>query len=131
MGNLRSLEARLARLEARILAIPDPEEQKAREQVTLAHHETWLLGGSFEDVMEKDRDPALWDFVLKYGPVHLEMVWKGLLDGREELLAAGVDFARLAGIDEDEVAAARASGATGPEVASEASGDLPLSEEDR
>ena len=130
MGNLRSLEARLARLEAHILAIPDPEEQKAREQVLMAHLETWLLGGSFEDVVEKDRDPALWEFDLRDGPVYLEMVWKGLLDGREELLAAGLDFARLGGVEEDDVAAARASGATGPEVASEASGDLPLSEED-
>lgn len=111
---LRSLEVRLARLEARISAVPDPEEEMERERVLLLHLNVWWLGGTLEDIAERDRDSDLWKVATEYGPVYLQMVWEGLLDGREELLAAGVDFARLAGVDEDDVAAARASVATGP-----------------
>jgi hypothetical protein len=60
-----------------------------------------------EDIPEKDRDPSMWEFVSDYAPVYLRLVWEGILDGRDELLAAGVDFTRLEGVDEDDVAAAR------------------------
>ncbi len=61
MGRLRALEARLARLEAGILAIPDPEEEASTKMFYL-HMETWFLGGSLEDIPEKDRDSSLWEF---------------------------------------------------------------------
>jgi hypothetical protein len=94
VGNLKTLEVRLARLEAHVAAILDPEEQEASAKMLLLHHDVWLLGGSFEDIPEEDRDPSIWEFVLKYGPVDLEMVWEGIVGGREELLVAGVDFTR-------------------------------------
>ncbi len=50
MGNVKALEARLARLEVRVAAITDPEEQEESERVLLLHIETWFLGGSFEDI---------------------------------------------------------------------------------
>jgi hypothetical protein len=91
----------------------------------------WLCGGTLEDVPEKDRDPSLWKFVQKYGPVQLRMMWEGTLDGRDELLAAGVDFTRLEGVDEDDVTAVRAGGSPGPrpQDASQRRGNLSLPKE--
>ena len=126
MGNLKSLEVRLARLEARVAAIPDPEEQEASAKMLLLHHDVWLLGGSFEDIPEEDRDPSIWEFVLKYGPVDLEMVWEGIVGGREELLVAGVDFTRVEGVDEEDVAAVRPYGAPGPDTPPKLWGNLSL-----
>lgn len=105
MGSLklRALEVRLARLEARVAAIPDREQEKERKRVWFLHEDAWLLGGTLEDIPEKDRDPSSWECLSEYGPVYLEMVWEGLLDGREVLLAAGVDFTRLESIDEDDI----------------------------
>ena len=60
-----------------------------------------------EDVPEKDRDPSMWEHAVKYGPVFLRMIWEGAMPRREELLAAGVDFTRVEGVDEDDVAAVR------------------------
>ena len=99
MGSLRTnaLETRLARLEARVAAIPDPEEQEESERVLLLHMETWSLGGSFEDIPKKDRNLSLWEHAVKYGPGNLGLIWEGILPGREEDLAAGVDFARASG----------------------------------
>ena len=96
MGSLRAkaLEARLARLEARVAAIPDPEEKEASNKRFCLHMETWLLGGSFEDIPKEDRDLSLWDFAVSYGPVYLGLVWEEILPGREECLADGVDFTR-------------------------------------
>ncbi len=100
MGTLKSLEARLACLEARVAAIPDPEEQEASRKTYLLHEETWLLGGSFEDIPAQDRDSSTWEFLLRYGPSYLGLVWEGILPGREELLAAGVDFTRASGCED-------------------------------
>ena len=116
MGRLRTYEARLARLEARIFSIPDPDEQKEEERVLRLYLNVWDRRGSLEDVPEKDRDPSMWQIVSDYAPVHLRMVWEGTLNGREEALAAGVDFTRLEGVDADDVAAVLASGAPGPPV---------------
>ena len=58
------------------------------------HVHTWLMGGSFEDIPEKDRNPTLWEEASKYGPVWLGLVREGVLPGHKELLAAGVDFTR-------------------------------------
>ena len=129
MGSLRALEARLARLEARVAAIPDPEEQEARHERLILHLDAWFIGGCFEDIPEKNRDASMWEFVLKYGPVYLEMVWEGIVDGREELLAAGVDFTRVEGVDEDDVAAVRPYGAPGPSTPSKLWGNFSLTPE--
>jgi hypothetical protein len=114
MGSLgaKALEARLARLEARVAAITDPEEQEESERMMFLHMETWFLGGSFEDIPKKDRDPRLWEHAVKYGPVHLGLVWEGLLSGREEYLADGVDFTRA--MDCSDVIGGRPYGASGP-----------------
>jgi hypothetical protein len=132
MGNLRSLEARLARLEARVGAIPDPEEVKERKRVWFLHEDAWLLGGSLEDVPEKDRDPSTWEILVEYGPIYLKMVWEGLVEGREEHLAEGFDFTRLEGVDEDDVAAARAGvpGLSDPKVAPKRRGNRSLTKEE-
>lgn len=94
MGSLRTLEARLARLEARVAAIPDPKEQDASTERWILHVDTWFLGGSFEDIQEKDREHSMWEDAVKYGPVFLKMIWEGNMSGRDELLTAGVDFSR-------------------------------------
>ena len=105
MGIPKRVEARLARLEASVKALPDPEAERERERVFRLHQATWLEEGSFEDIPKKDRDPGLWEFNCKYGPTMLEAIWEGVLDGREELLAAGVDFTRAEGINADDVRA--------------------------
>ena len=106
MGSLKSLEARLARLEARVAAIPDPEERDASTERWILHVDTWSLGGSFEDIPEKDRDPIMWEDVAKYGPAFLKMIWEENMPGREELLAAGVDFTRAKDADQGSVGVA-------------------------
>lgn len=134
MGNLRSLEARLARLEARVAAIPDPEKVKEQERILRLYLDVRDRGGTLEDVPEKDRDPCTWKVVSDYAPVYMGMVWEGLLDGREEALADGVDFTRLEGVDEDDVAAVRAGGTPGagdqPRVAPKRRGNRSLPKED-
>ena len=100
MASLKSLEARLARLEARVAAVPDPEEQEARDERWFLHTDTWLLEGSFEDMPEKDRDASMWESLSRYGPSYLGLIWEGILPGREELLAAGVDFTRARGCED-------------------------------
>ena len=131
---LRTLEARLTRLEARVAAFPDPVEEKERERILLLYLGLWDREGGLEDVSEKDRDPIMWKAVSDYAPVYLEMVWEGLLDGREEALADGVDFTRLEGVDENDVAAVRAGGTPGagdqPRVAPKRRGNRSLPKED-
>ena len=103
MGISKQLKARLARLEASVDALPDPQAERERERLGALHWTTWVEGNSFEDLPEKDRDPQLWDTYCRYGRVFLEMIEEGLLDGSEELPATGINFAREEGIDEDTV----------------------------
>ncbi len=103
MGIPKHLEERVARLEARVKYLPDPEAERERKRVVELHANTWLVEGSLEDIPEKDRDQELWGHYCKYSPVILRMIWEGNLEGRDELLAAGVDFTRAEGIDEDDV----------------------------
>ena len=116
MGSLRTnaLEARLTRLEVRVAAITDPEEQEESERLLLLHMKTWTLGGSLEDIPKKDRDPSLWEHAVKYGPGYLGLVWEGILPGREECLPDGVDFTRA--MDCSYIVRGRLYGAPGPDT---------------
>ena len=77
------------------------------------HFEMWMFEGSFEDIPEKDRDPELWEFFVRYSPVFLGLIWEGERPGREELLAAEVDFTR-AYDDGYDIVGVRPYGAPGP-----------------
>jgi hypothetical protein len=114
VASLKSLEARLTRLEARVAAVPDPKEQEARDERYNLHVVTWLLEGSFEDIPEKDRDPSMWETLSRYGPSYLGLVWEGILPGREGFLAAGVDFTRASGCEY--LVGGRPYGAPGPDT---------------
>ncbi len=94
MGNLKALEARLAHLEARVAAIPDPKVQEARDERWILHIDTWLHEGSIEDIPEKDCDSSMWNSLSQYGPSYMGLVWEEILPGREEFLAAGGEFMR-------------------------------------
>ena len=88
----RDLQERLNRLERQI---PRPADQTEREGWTeslLWHFKTWAVGGELEEVPEEIRDAKMWAYAEEYGPVFLELVWEGSIEGREEFLAAGVDF---------------------------------------
>ena len=117
MGISKGLQARLARLEAKVEALPDPvAEQEAeleRARLFELHWLTWATGGSFEDIPEKDRDPEIWESVLRYGPILLGYVWEGFEPGREELLAIGVDFTLA---DDLDIVSAPKYGAPGPDT---------------
>ena len=92
MGIPQRLQARLARLEAKVEALPDLEAELEWKTPLELHFLTWATRGSFEDIPEKDRDPEMWEFFCKHGPLFLGDIWKGFEPGREEYLAAGVDF---------------------------------------
>jgi len=98
-------------------ALPDPvAEQEAeleRARLFELHWLTWATGGSFEDIPEKDRDPEIWESVLRYGPILLGYVWEGFEPGREELLAIGVDFTLA---DDLDIVSAPKYGAPGPDT---------------
>ena len=73
--------------------LPDPEAERERKRLYELHFLTWARRDFFEDITEKDRDPELWKSIVeRYGPVFLGLIWKGHYPGREEYLAAGVDF---------------------------------------
>jgi hypothetical protein len=77
MGSLKRLQVRLARLEARAAGLSDQGGQKMRPRTCnlyKLHVHTWATGGSFEDILEKDRDLTLWEEASKYGPVFLGLV---------------------------------------------------------
>ena len=114
MSSLKRLEARLARLEVTFKDLGDLAKKEQEQKSLLERHiHTWLFGGSFEDIPEEERDLELWEFCCDYVPVWLELVWEEHLPGREQLLAAGVDFTRAEGIDEDMVGG-RPCGAADP-----------------
>lgn len=114
MRSLKHLEARLARLEMSFKGLPDlAKEEQEKKNLLELHIHTWLFDGSFEDIPEKERDLELWEFCRKYGPVWLGLVWENHPPGREQLLAAGVDFTRAEDIDE-EMVEGRPYGAGGP-----------------
>ena len=101
----KHLVERLARLEARVASLPDPEAEREKERVFGLHHLTWLDGGSFEDIPEKDRDRELWEQACYYGPALLAILWDKGGPERDEALADGVDFTRALDITEDDIRA--------------------------
>ena len=88
----RDLEVRLERIARRIPQPPDREERERRTAKFLEHCKVWSQGRMLEEVPAEIRDAQMWKFAQDYGPVFLELVWEGSIDGRAELLAAGVDF---------------------------------------
>ena len=104
MGVSKHLKARLARLEASVASLPDLQAERERERVALLHSETWLDGGSYEDIPEKDRNASLWETYCRYGHVFLKMIEEErVVDGSEELSAAGIGFTWEERINEDTV----------------------------
>ena len=103
----------LTRLEARVRCLPDPEAERERERLLERHIFTWSLRGSLDDIPEKDRDLELWEFAVEYGPIFLGLVWEGEQPGREELLAAGVDFTLARDVS---LVGGRPYGAPGPDT---------------
>jgi hypothetical protein len=114
VGIPKHLEERLGRLEARVAALPDPEAERERMRRTELHFMTWATRGSFEDIPEADRDPEQWEYAVSFGPMFLGLIWEGFDPGREELLAAGVDFTLAA--ENTDYYAFREYGAPGPDT---------------
>jgi hypothetical protein len=88
----RDLQKRLNRLERKIPRPADQTEQEGRTELHLRHFKVWAVGGEIEEVPEEIRDAEMWAHAEEYGPVFLGLVWEGTLEGREEFLAAGIDF---------------------------------------
>jgi hypothetical protein len=105
---------RLEKLEARVASLPDREAERERKRLYELHFVTWATRGSFADIPEKQRDPEMWESVVEYAPIFLGYIWEGFHPGREEFLAAGVDFT-LAD-DVSDVIGGRKYGAPGPDT---------------
>ena len=89
----KDLHKRLERLERQV---PQPADQAERDDMRtehyLEHFRVWSVGGELEEIPEEIRDAKMWAHAEEYGPVFLGLVWEGILEGREEFLADGVDF---------------------------------------
>lgn len=91
----RNLHERLKRLERQMPhppALSDPRQQEKRARLYVLHFEAWSRGEKLDDISEVVRDAEMWAAVQRYGPVLLGLIWEGRIEGREELLGAGVDF---------------------------------------
>jgi hypothetical protein len=97
----KALYERLERLERKMLErkIPQPADQTEREteregwtESLLRHFRVWAVGGELEEVPAEIRDAEMWAHAEQFGPVFLGLVWEGILEGREEFIAAGIDF---------------------------------------
>ena len=86
------LQERINRLERKIPRPVDQTEREGRTELLLRHFRVWAVGGEIEEVPEGIRDAEMWAHVEESGPVFLGLVWEGILEGREEFLAAGIDF---------------------------------------
>jgi hypothetical protein len=115
MGISKHLQARLARLEAKVEALPDLEAELEWKTPLELHFLTWATRGSFEDILEKDRCPIMWKGAEIRGPLSLGLVWEGFEPGREELLASGVDFTLAAALS-GSIVSAPEYGAPGPDT---------------
>jgi hypothetical protein len=88
----RALQERLVRLERQIPRPADQTGQEGSTELSLEHFRVWAVGGELEEIPEEKRDAKMWAYAEEYGPVFLGLVWEGILEGREEFLAAGIDF---------------------------------------
>ena len=88
----RALHERLERLERKIPQPADQTEREGSTELSLEHFRVWAVGGEIEEIPEEIRDAELWANAEEYGPIYLGLVWEGVLEGREEFLAAGIDF---------------------------------------
>jgi hypothetical protein len=90
------LERRLARLEARARQLPtEPaSERQRRLELYDSYFEGWVRGLSLEDISQEGADVEIWWGIEQYAPIMLGLIWEGILPGREELLAAGIDFGK-------------------------------------
>ena len=90
------LEKRLARLEARAQQLPTepPSERHRRLELYDTYFDAWVRGLTPEDISQEGRDAEVWRVTEVYAPMVLGMIWEGILPGREELLAVGVDFGK-------------------------------------
>lgn len=91
----RNLHERLERLERQMPhppELPDPGEQEKKARLNGLHFEAWSRGKKLDDLPKEVRDGEMWAAIERYGPVVLGLVWEGRIEGREELLEAGVDF---------------------------------------
>jgi hypothetical protein len=92
----KALYERLERLERKIpQAAHQTERETEREEwreLFLRHFRVWAVGGELEEVPAEIRDTEMWAYAEQHGPVFLGLVWEGILEGREEFIAAGIDF---------------------------------------
>ena len=88
----KALHERLQRLERKIPRPADQTEKEGWTELALRHFKVWAVGGRFEEIPEGIRDAEMWAHAEESGPVFLGLVWEGILEGREEFLAAGIDF---------------------------------------
>src|ERR671932_2204144 len=88
----RDLQKRLNWLERQIPRPADQSEREGWTELFLWHSRVWAVGGELEELPEEIRDAKMWAYAEEYGPVFLGLVWEGILEGREEFLAAGVKF---------------------------------------
>jgi len=93
----RDLQQRLERLERRIPQPYDQEEKQRWAAHFLEHFKAWSKGQKLEETPEEIRNAQMWACTEEYGPVFLQLVREGNIEGREELIAAGVDFDLAAG----------------------------------
>jgi hypothetical protein len=88
----KALHERLQRLERKIPRPAVQTEKEGRTELLIRHFRVWAVGGEIEEIPEGIRDAEMWAHAEEYGPVFLGLVWEGILEGREEFLAAGIDF---------------------------------------
>jgi hypothetical protein len=88
----KALQERLERLERKIPRPAVQTEEEGWTELALRHFRVWAVGGEIEEIPEGIRDAEMWAYAEEYGPVFLGLVWEGILEGREEFLAAGIDF---------------------------------------
>ena len=92
---VRNLHDRLKRLERQMPRPPDlpaSEEREKRDRLYGLHLEAWSKGQKLDDLPEEVRNAEMWAAIERHGPALLGLVWEGDIEGREEMLKAGVDF---------------------------------------
>jgi hypothetical protein len=60
--------------------------------LAIRHFRVWAVGRKLEELPAEIRNAEMWGCAEEYGPVFLGLVREGILEGREEFIAAGIDF---------------------------------------